>query len=101
MIRSPGGVIRDTTLDYLVSVSEGTSKEEVESELLIALRNEFALENAPKEKSDKWKMPQELPSISLAYVLVKLHNVIRLQWMDDTNGGDDTYSLAVYKDASF
>lgn len=99
MIRSPGGVIRDTTLDYLVSVSEGTSKEEVESELLIALRNEFALENAPKEKSDKWKMPQELPSISLAYVLVKLHNVIRLQWMDDTNGGDDTYSLAVYQDS--
>lgn len=98
MIRTKNQVLRDTTLEYLATIDPDNppDSETIESELLIATQNAFELENAPKEKSRKWTIPESLSFSQIADIISTLYPVCRISCAGE-NSDSDYDLLAIYQ----
>ncbi len=91
-------VLRDTTLDYLSSIDMNNppTPAEIEADVLLALENNFTLENALRSKANQWKIPQTLDAVQIATIMAQMHDIVRIRTAGD-GASSDFDLLALYQ----
>lgn len=92
-------VLRVTTLDYLAGIDPKTppAPDQIEDDLLQAMKANIDLENAMRAKNDQLKCPQKLDPAQIATVMATLYPICTVQ--TGGTGSDRSYDLlAMYMD---
>lgn len=99
-LRTLSTVYSDTTRDYLSTVdpSNPPSLKTIEQELVQATANAFGVENAFRDKSNKFAIPKELTNTQIAEVLSYIYPIRRIACAGASVGAEYDV-LAIYKES--
>lgn len=64
-------IIRTVTEDYLSNMDPTKTDNEIEAELMDAVKNQFELHNCVADKGQKWHYPEYLEVYQIAKILEK------------------------------
>ena len=93
-------ICKSVTRDYLdsIDIDNPPSPDEIEVELVNLTREAINLENQIRSKCDKLKAPIKLKASQIGDILLKLHNIVCIDYLDKGVYGDGCV-LAVYQDS--
>lgn len=92
--------IRETTQDYLDSLDTDNppTPSEIQDQLLGLVATRFRVENAVREKNERWKIPHSLFPAQIALIIAKLYPVAKISCIG-LSGSEDYDLLAIYQDS--
>ena len=73
--------IKRVTDDYLdsIDINNPPAPEQVAYDIIALERNEFDLYNSAAMKNAKWKIQDRLLPVQIAEIMVRLHNIVRIE----------------------
>ena len=102
MTHTYNDVLRSVSLNVLNSITPGSpiDPDDIEERILSAIATTFRMENAMREKGEKWKIPLKLPPYVIALVVRYLYRVVKISTSSNASQGVTDYdTLAIYMDA--
>lgn len=94
---SKNEILRQTTIDYLSTADPDISLETIEMELIEIVNTKLRLENAVKDKNEKFSYIHELTFGQIALIVANRFDVCRVSCAGD-NADEDYDFLAIYQD---
>lgn len=100
MAHTYNDVLRSVSLNVLNTITPGSpiDPDDIEERILSAIATTFRMENAMREKGEKWKIPLVIPPAIIALIMSMLYPIYTVCTGDESN--EREYDLlAIYKDS--
>ena len=100
MVHTRDEVIRVMTENYLNSLNMANlpAPDVIQENILATVETALKMENAMRDKGDKFRIPHELLPAQIAMILVRLYPIVKIACMG-VSGSEDYDLLAIYQES--